>query len=269
MSDVTVLSRTQIIRVNPTSGKVAVINAGPPGPSGEVAFETGPQSPDGVWTFSQSPIIPDPDAATEAATKGYTDALVDALPTLEDGDRTTVDDATSGQVKVQLNADVPRVIIPTGLSTISNTAAETTAATFAIPANALLNGASLILFIAGSVLNNSGAARDLTIRVKCNGTTMWTFTMTALAASANQKGFFATVTSIISDFIGARPFGTGRYAIGSGTGDAIEKDGLSQSSIGGTVPATAHNWTVTVQMSAAHASYQVNLNSMQMLVKST
>lgn len=267
MSSITVLSRSQIIRVNPTSGKVAVINAGPPGPSGEVAFLTGPQNPSGLWTFGQSPVIPDPDAATEAATKGYTDAVVDALPTLEDGARTTVDDATPGQVKVQLASDVPRGILATGLASVANTAVETTIATFAVPANDLPIGAAFMLMLGGGLDNNSGAVRDATIRVKCNGTTVYSIAMAALAAAAGSRPFFAQFTGTITSFAGARVFGSGRFGIGNAALQTIDRDHLIASDISGTVPSTAHNWTVTIQFSAAHANLVINLNSAQMVIR--
>jgi hypothetical protein len=69
--EINVLSRTQIINVEPSSGAVSVINAGPVGPPGEPGGGGG----DSLWEYGLGSLNPD-----HAASPGLEDILIEPVP---------------------------------------------------------------------------------------------------------------------------------------------------------------------------------------------
>lgn len=72
---------------------------------------------------------------------------------------------------------------------VVNTAAETSFYSFSVPANVLDTQKMLRLTLYGDYLNNSGAGRTLTIRVKFGGNTYYNDVSGTLAASASRHPF--------------------------------------------------------------------------------
>lgn len=79
-----------------------------------------------------------------------------------------------------------------GVTTVSNTTTETAILSYSVPASLLSTSRGLQATIGGTYLNNDGAARNLTIRVKFGTTTMWAATV-SLSNSATERGWRAQV----------------------------------------------------------------------------
>lgn len=77
---------------------------------------------------------------------------------------------------------------------VNNTGAETTVYTKTITGTMLAAGSTFRLSLWGSYLNNDGATRALTVRVKFQGVTVATFDgFSAITNNATKRGVFLTV----------------------------------------------------------------------------
>ncbi|MDZ7786512.1 MAG: hypothetical protein U5L95_05355 [Candidatus Saccharibacteria bacterium] len=125
------------------------------------------------------------------AAASYTDDEVAALPALENSDDINVDDSVPTTLTLATKR-APRVFAGTSaylLSTFNDDATETTLlnSTADIPANTLSLGDLVRITAIGTVTNNTGSNRDVTLRIKLEGTTLLTFAFTSLATSANGR----------------------------------------------------------------------------------
>ena len=182
------------------------------------------------------------------------EARVAELPTLENGTRTTVDESTPGQVKVQIPATTAEVRDAQPFSPVTNRTDEVTVFTEAFGANQLVAGSVVNFLLMAGYTNNSGSASNLTLRLKCNGTTVWTMTFSAVPSGAGERSFYADLPATLGDFGGTRVFGRGRYSLSNPALETVYADFLTTASVAGTVPATAHDWVLTAQHSVAHAN---------------
>lgn len=140
----------------------------------------------------------------------------------------------------------------------SNSAAETTIFTRTIPANSLGNVGRLIMHLHGHAQNNSGSARNFITKIKLGGTTLLSWTSPAIAASANDYPvdthveIVNTTTQLASIFC----YWDLGVVAAINTLSAPSRNSAyyiwSQGSIDTT---TAMDLVVTIQLSAAHASY--------------
>lgn len=200
-------------------------------------------------------------AATDATTKvtahaaasdphgdrAYTDTTVNAL--LEPGagiGTKRVDD--SGIDRVNLSVVKASVI---GTS-VANTAAETTLLQTPIAfAAGALSMDSVLRFVAyGQYLNNSGANRDVTLRLKFGSHTAYSFVFSAVPTSATNRQWLIEADIGFFNFIGDRCQGSGRASL-SAAGSGLDFGTLSRfaDTTATVAPASANNVDLTVQHS--------------------
>lgn len=151
-------------------------------------------------------------------------------------------------------------VLNRSLTTVSvvNTITETTVYSFTIPANTLGADGGLYFYLAGTYLNNSGAARNLTVNIKLGATTVFSDTYSSIAASASQR-LFNLVLLGLNATASSQKWGPGHAYVGSAgdTGFAGASI-LAQLAYATSAVNTAVNalFAVTVTHSAASASLQ-------------
>jgi hypothetical protein len=133
---------------------------------------------------------------------------------------------------------------------------------FAIPANQLgtQNGVRLRLY--GTYLNDDGTSRNLRVRIKFGGVTLWDDELGSIANSSATRGVFLDVqlfnagTNATQRLGGLLSLsGPGNATTGSGGFNATSAGGLAALSASGTVSTTsAQTLEVTVQHNASDAN---------------
>lgn len=156
--------------------------------------------------------------------------------------------------------------------TISNTINETPIYSYVVPGGLLIGSRRLRLSLLGQMLNNSGAARNATVRVKLGGTTVYGDLMRPSGAdipvSANIRLVtlwleFAALGSSVSQMLwGKITLGnTGATSVaGSGFMGSATPTAALDMLIGSSSPSSIdmagqQTLEVTIEMSAASASY--------------
>ncbi len=116
-------------------------------------------------------------AATDASAAGRLRRNVAAL-TWHDG-------TAARTIPMVLNRDV-------AVATVSNTTTATDVYSFSVPASTLLTNRRLRLELDGVYLNNSGASRNLTFAITFDSTTVGSFSVNTIPASASDRYYKAT-----------------------------------------------------------------------------
>ena len=98
----------------------------------------------------------------------------------------TYNNAGTGTIEHDTLAD-PADTAQVTTTTVVNTVTETEIASLEIPQGDLVAGQMYRLSLWGDYLNNSGAPRQITIRVKLNGTTALTAVIASINAGANRR----------------------------------------------------------------------------------
>lgn len=156
----------------------------------------------------------------------------------------------------------------TSTTTVSNTVTETTIYTYSIPANTFAPFKALRLTLFGILLNNTGADRGVTFRVKSGATTLATFlysTVTSNAISTGADRACWTITETIFGLGTSSQVSTGECILTSTTnstgGAASFGAGYHQYSCHNGLTYNSGNsntLTVTAELSTASVSLEIS-----------
>lgn len=159
---------------------------------------------------------------------------------------------------------------------IASTAAETTLYTFSIPANTLGANGSLVLELGGDYQNTSGSNRDLTLRVKFGGTTLFSDIRSGLTSTAALAAWKLTLTlqnlnATNAQHLNGRWSLSGRAAATTGLGDIDAADTFAGTIASeGTDPTidttSAQTLEVSVQHSASSAAVAIRRKTATLMV---
>jgi len=198
-----------------------------------------------------------PDGCATAAIK----AALAALPEGRDGLSTTFDTSVSGTVAW----DRSLTPISPDADGVSNTSSETTllasASNIVLPATWTTSGHRARLSGGGIILNNSGAGRDVTIRVKASTGAIWTWAFTGLTASASERTWGFDVEIVVYELVP----GTVAFLVGiasarvSAAGGGVAEVRMSPTTPQVFTPGTALALDLTTQMSTNNANLKTTL----------
>lgn len=239
-NDITVLQRTQVINVDPASGAVSVVNAGPVGPGADPTLVPRMDTLEG-------------DMANLEAAETTISALPAADP-IEGDELVPIDQGgvtkkmTIGRLMRQKNGVI------SGGGSVANTTTETTIITWSFGADEMEHESTIRYTIMGAVLNNTGVSRTTTLRLKSNGTTCFTWIITQ--ATNGTRRFSLDLPLIVVNIGFLLALGDGRRYVANPAGTAYEEN-LPAAVSGVGVPLTAHNWTLTAQHSFASTDLSV------------
>jgi hypothetical protein len=210
-------------------------------------------------------------AATDATTKAnaaetdanaYTDDEVAALMQAGDGIGTRARN-DSGIDRRDL---ITRKATVAGAA-VSNTVAETTLLTtpVAFSAGAMSVDSVLRIIAYGQFTNNSGANRDVTLRLKVGTHAAFAFAFTAITTSASARPWRAEFALGFQDFLGIRCDGAATMSLGAPASSGLDFGTLTRFADGTTVvaPASGFNLDITAQLSTNLTTLTMSLLGMR------
>jgi hypothetical protein len=177
---------------------------------------------------------------------------------------------SSGQVLVSQGGKTPmwearakKFFVPNPLVTISNSAAETSVLSVSIPADTLGTAGGVKVSIYGRYVNNTGANRTFTARVKFGSTTLFADTTANLATSATARPVAFEMGLLNKNATNAQGLGgtmtvSNSTAGANGFGDLATDEIIAQTAISGTSAentTAARTFDVTMQLSNASAAH--------------
>jgi hypothetical protein len=148
-------------------------------------------------------------------------------------------------------------------SAVASTVAETSIllSTIDFAANTFANNNPEIFGQAWvSITNNTGSNRDMTYRIKLDGVTIYTVTLSAIATSASARLLSLRWSWVFGDFLGSSmPFGGCAYVLGAAGGGASTHNGVVGTAV---VPHTLSNvlsFDITAQPSFSASTLSTQL----------
>lgn len=139
---------------------------------------------------------------------------VASLPEWADGIGTALDESVLGFVGV--DSVVTRWA---GSAGVSDTASETSLLASTLTVADMQLDTIIHLDLVGSITNNTGANRNMVIRLKVAGSAAATWTFNTIPSSATPRVWYGQIAIQAIDFIGARLTGAGRLSVSAaGTG---------------------------------------------------
>jgi hypothetical protein len=259
MRELTIEAWTQEIFVNPVTGAIAVIHAGPQGPAGagaeDVVLLDSNQTVDGTKTFTTSPVVPNPVVVagpTKAVSYGEVTDLIAAEASLIGAD--TLYRGKFGNIPLF------------GAVTVGNTTTETSLIDTPPTIPAMPGGSTGKIIIAGNLRNSSGSTKTLTLRFKEAGTPIHSFTVdiptdadTArpFKFELNLQNLNASNANIYTDFF--VDAGTTAAAIHALAETALATQGASPATWNITAQWSAASSTTTIQRTLANLEYSLGI----------
>lgn len=141
-------------------------------------------------TFTGVVTVPTPTSGTDATTKSYVDGLIVAdTPELVAGSgielNTILDVSTISVNEAELGGT--RLLHSTASTVTASTTSETDLYTRSIAAGLLELGDTLEMTLSGSMLNNSGSAINVQLKVYVGATAVLSTTLTSIASAADRR----------------------------------------------------------------------------------